>query len=216
MQLAIAEYERRIARLTAEPAADPSTVEEEIRDAFTDRRRRVDDDDQETHRQERIHEQVRQRPSLDAGAESEAKRLYRDLAKRFHPDLARTEDERSARERTMQRVNAAFQDRDLSALHSLSHEAEHTDPAFEARSTGDKFVWATREIARLDGLIESIDADLAAIRATDTHALWLRQQNGDSVIDLLAADIAEDLARERDHLAELITSYRHLIESRPQ
>ena len=35
--------------------------------------------------------------ALDADEESDAKRLYRDLAKRFHPDLARSEDERSER-----------------------------------------------------------------------------------------------------------------------
>ena len=41
VQLAIDEYERRIARLAAAPDADPATVEGEIRDAFSEQRRRV-------------------------------------------------------------------------------------------------------------------------------------------------------------------------------
>jgi len=212
VRLAIDEYERRIDRLTAAPDADPATIEDDIRAAFSEQRRRVDDDDAETRRQERLHERERQRPELDAEAESEAKRLYRELAKRFHPDLARSDEERAARELTMKRVNAAFGDRSLESLRLLAREAEILDPAFEARSIGEKLVWAIREVARLDDLIATIEADLAALRASETHALWSRQQDGEPVIDLLAADVSAELARKRDLLAELIATYRQIIE----
>ena len=142
------------------------------------------------------------------------RRLYRDLAKRFHPDLARSEEERAERARTMQRVNAVFQERDLAALRSLTRESEFTDPAFEAKLIGEKLVWAIREVARLDDLIAAIEEDLVAIRATDTYALWQRQRDGEAVIENLSADISSELSQKRDLLAELIATYRQLVEQR--
>ena len=86
----------------------------------------------------------------------------------------------------MQRVNAAFQDRDLAALRTLARESEFADPAFEAKSIGEKLVWAIREVARLDDLIAVIEAELASIRASDAYALWQRQQDGEPVIENLS------------------------------
>ncbi len=210
--LAIDEYERRISRLSAAPDADPATIEAEIRAAFAEQRGRVDADDAETRRQEHLHERERQRPELGAEAEFEAKRLYRELAKRFHPDLARSDEERAARALAMQRVNAAFHDRSLDGLQALAREAEITDPAFDARSIGEKLVWAIREVARLDDLIAAIESELAAVRAGETHALWRRQEDGEPVIELIAADVSAELTGKRDLLAELISTYRQIIE----
>ena len=213
-RLAIDEYERRIARLHADPTADPNRVEEEVRQEFADRREEVDEEAEETRRYERAFEREQARPKLEADAEEELNRLYRELAKRYHPDLARTEEERRERGPMMQRVNAAVRERDLAALRALYREAEVADPAFEARSIGEKLVWAIREVARLDEVIAGLEAEIAAVRASDTHQMWRRQEAGERVIEALEADLKGELARERDRLAELIATYRHLIERR--
>ena len=214
VRLAIDEYERRIERLTAQPDADPSEVEREINDEFASRREEVRTEDEETRRYEQAHREEQTRPRLDATSEDEAKRLYRELAKRFHPDLARTEEERSQRDRTMQRINAAFRHRDLNALRSIMLEEEIADPAFDARSIGEKLVWAIREVARLDEVISGLVADLDRCRESETRRLWVRQEQGEQVVERLEADLAAQLAVERDRLAALIGTYRHLVEHR--
>ncbi|MDP9355350.1 MAG: J domain-containing protein [Chloroflexota bacterium] len=213
-RLAIAEYERRIDRLQAVPDADPGDVERDVGREFGSRREEVRTEEEETRRYERLHRQEQERPQLNAQAEDEIRRLYRDLARRYHPDLARTDEERRRREPLMQRVNAAMRERDIAALRDLLRQAEVMDPAFEARTIGEKLVWAIREVARLDEVIADLEGELTAVRASETHRLWSRQQSGEAVIELLERDLKAKIATEQDRLAELILTYRQLLERR--
>jgi hypothetical protein len=114
----------------------------------------------------------------------------------------------------MQRVNAAMRERDLTAMRTLLSEAEVTDVAFEARSIGEKLVWAIREIARLDEVIAELERDLATLRNSDSHGLWHRQESGEQVIERLTADLKRDLASAQSQLAALVSTYRGLVEAR--
>lgn len=212
VRLAIGEYEQRITRLQTDPGTDPTEVEQEVHTIFEAQREEVRAEEEETRRYERAFAREQARPQLDADTEADLRRLYRELAKRYHPDLARTDAERQRREAVMQRVNAAFQERNLEALRTLEHEAEIQDPAFEARSIGEKLVWAIREVARLDGVIAGLETDLAAVRASDTHGLWSREEAGERVIEMLEDDLRRELVAERERLAELIATYRHLLD----
>ena len=51
--------------------------------------------------------------------DSKLKRLYRSLARRFHPDLAPDEKDRERRNRIMAQINNAYQEGDLDLLESL-------------------------------------------------------------------------------------------------
>jgi hypothetical protein len=57
------------------------------------------------------------RPNEDR--DSKLKRLYRSLARRFHPDLAPDAKDRERRNRIMAQINAAYQEGDLDLLESL-------------------------------------------------------------------------------------------------
>lgn len=213
-RLAADEYERRIARLTSDPNIGPDRVEDEVRREFADRREEVRQDQEETRRYEQAFERERERPRLDEAGESEIVRLYRELARRFHPDLARTDEERRRREPLMQRINDAFRERNLAALRALQSESAADDPAFEARSIGEKLVWAIREVARLDEVIAALETDLAELQAADSFALWQRQVAGERVLERLEEDLRRDILTARDHLADLITTYRHVLDRR--
>lgn len=213
-RLAVAEYERRIAGLTADAAADPADIERRVEGEFSARREEVRAEEAETRRQEREFRREQARPVLDADAEIDIKDLYRTLARRFHPDLARTEEERRRRGIVMRRVNAAFRDRDVEGLRAISREQEVEDPSFEARPLGDRLVWAIREVARLDGAISDLEAQLAACRMSDTHDLWTRATGGEDVMERLDRDLRAQVAVERERLAVLVATYRGLVEAR--
>ena len=51
--------------------------------------------------------------------QKEAKGLYRELARRFHPDLAETEEIRQARTEVMAEINQAYRDQDLEKLKEM-------------------------------------------------------------------------------------------------
>ncbi|MGH2531502.1 MAG: J domain-containing protein [Thermomicrobiales bacterium] len=211
VRLAIDEYERRIAWLQSHPDGDPAEAEREIEREFRTRHEEIHTEEEETRRYERAFQRDQARPKLAADAEQEVKQLYRDLAKRYHPDLARTDAERRQRETIMQQVNAAFHDRNLDGLRGLFREAEVEDPAFEMRSIGEKLVWAIREVARLDEVIADRMAVIAEARTSDTFQLLSRQQKDEAVIEMLESDLRRELAFSRDRLAELIATYRHLL-----
>jgi hypothetical protein len=89
VRLAIDEYECRIARLHADPHADPNRIEDELRQEFAARHAEGERDAEETRRYEAAFAHEQTRPRLDAGGEDEIGRLYRDLARRTH--VMRTE-----------------------------------------------------------------------------------------------------------------------------
>jgi hypothetical protein len=214
IRLAIEEYDRRIAGLTSRPDADPADVEREVHSEFSRRHEEVRNEEEETRRFEEIHHADRARPQLDGTEEDEAKRLFRELAKRFHPDLARTIEERHKREQVMRRVNEAFRARNLDMLRALMQADEIEDSVFEARSIGEKLIWAIREVARLETVAEGLLAELDRCRATEAYHLWQRQEAGETVLETLASDISREIACEQDHLAALESTYRGILEAR--
>ncbi len=212
VRVSIDEYERRIALLKGDANADPATVEQEVGAEFAGRREEVHAEEEEARRFEQAFRQEQELPRLGTDDEAEIKRLYRDLAKRHHPDLARTETDRLRREVTMQRVNAAFRSRDLDALRTILQEAEVEDPGFEARSLGEKLIWAIREVARLDGVIADLEGQIANLRANDTFSLWSRAEAGEPVIAALEKDLQTEITTMRERLAVLISTYRQILE----
>jgi len=66
----------------------------------------------------------------------------------------------------------------------------------------------------LDEVIEALENELTAVRTSDTHELWSRQEAGERVIEALEADLSVELVQERDRLAEVIATYRHLLDRR--
>ncbi len=62
--------------------------------------------------------------STTASRESELKGIYRRLARRFHPDLARTEEERLQSGHMMARINNLYRTRDLERLAALEEQTK--------------------------------------------------------------------------------------------
>lgn len=54
-----------------------------------------------------------------ASRHSHIKKLYRQLARRYHPDLAKNEEERERRTKIMSMINTAYQEQDLDSLEAL-------------------------------------------------------------------------------------------------
>ncbi len=125
--------------------------------------------------------------------EAKIKTLYRQLAKRFHPDLASTPEAKAARAGRMAEINAAYAARDWAKLQAIADEPDQPrPPAVEAprpKTRAEMVQELQREIARLDGVLAQLDHML-------THEL------SQSLVDFkLEADLARRAGR--DLLAEL-------------
>ena len=142
----------------------------------------------------------------------EAKRLYIDLAKRLHPDLARDDEERQRRERIMQRVNEAFRLRDLAGLRAVHLESIAEDPDWSERPVTDRLAWAEEELRRLDVALEEARLAMARLRGGELFRLYTRFEAGEPVFADLRIRIEERISTETRRLDRLKSSYRRLVD----
>ena len=143
---------------------------------------------------------------------AEAKRLYIDLAKRLHPDLARDDEERQRRERIMQRVNEAFRLRDLAGLRAVHLESIAEDPGWAERPVTDRLAWAEEELHRLAVALEEARLAMARLRGGELFRLYTRYESGEPVFADLKIRIEERIATETRRLDRLKSSYRRLVD----
>ncbi|MEU4076077.1 J domain-containing protein [Streptomyces venezuelae] len=133
----------------------------------------------------------------------EVRRLYRELARKAHPDLAREDDERKRREEFITRVNAAYARADEALLRELSAEWEAGPvPAQERLSESEELY------ARLEWLAQRKDMLSAWARELEESAIGAMLRMAPDDPDRLLEEIAEQLlaqVSEREtELAELV------------
>ncbi len=118
----------------------------------------------------------------------EARRLYRELARKAHPDLAREEDERQRREEFITRVNAAYARGDEAQLRELAAEWEAGPVPAEERLSESEELYA-----RLEWLAERKDMLSVMARELEESAIGAMLRMAPDDPDRLLEEIAEQL-----------------------
>lgn len=136
------------------------------------------------------------------------KRLYRELARRFHPDLGAGSVEKAYRTTIMAAVNTAYQQRDIQTLRDLAGEL---DPTAVAELDGISNAAARRlqqQLLACQRRQRRVAQQLRALRQENTAQLWRKAQQ----IDITEADnwwqviqqrLAQDVAALGDEVAKL-------------
>ncbi|MEU5214863.1 hypothetical protein AB0G79_01515 [Streptomyces sp. NPDC020807] len=118
----------------------------------------------------------------------EARRLYRELARKAHPDLAREEGELRRREEFITRVNAAYALGDEERLRELSAEWEAGPVPAEERLSESEELYA-----RLEWLAERKDMLSGVARELEESAIGAMLRMAPDDPDRLLEEIAEQL-----------------------
>ena len=137
----------------------------------------------------------------------EAQRLYRDLARRAHPDLAQDPEERQRRGVFIARVNEAYARGDVLALAVLAEEW--------AGGSGDSGTPASGSPERADWLRQRLDwltarlARVAAARAELVDSpmgqlLMLLPHDPDALLNILAEQLLESVAGRQAELDRML------------
>jgi hypothetical protein len=133
----------------------------------------------------------------------EAQRLYRDLARKAHPDLAQDEAEKERRSAFIARVNEAYAYADEDALRALSEEWE-SGPAPEEELPSEAEVL----YARLEWLAERKEklAALAVELAESAigQMMKLAPEDPDALLNEIAEQLLTQVAQREARLAELV------------
>lgn len=129
----------------------------------------------------------------------EARKLYRELARKAHPDLAQDEGERKRREEFITRVNAAYSRGDAALLRELSEEWAAGPVPEERRPSPSEELYA-----RLEWLAQRKELLTYMARELEESAIGSMLRLAPDDPDALLDDIAEQLlAQVSEKEAEL-------------
>jgi hypothetical protein len=128
----------------------------------------------------------------------ELKRLFREVAKRIHPDLATDPTDRERRTRLMAEANRAYEAGDIEALRRILDEYEDGSAENLGEGIGAELVKIIRKISQAKGRIAQIEQELETLRQ--------------SKIAKLKQDAEEAQQLGRDLLSELAKAAQKEIE----
>jgi hypothetical protein len=127
------------------------------------------------------------------------RKLFRDVAKAIHPDLARDESARDRRHTLMIEANLAYASRDEEQLRLILHAWENSPEAVLGSGPDAMRLRLTRRLAQIEEQLNALTSDLAELRDTPTWKLK-------AMVDDAAAkgkDLVRDMIRRlrRDIMA---------------
>ena len=104
----------------------------------------------------------------------DAKRLFRQLARLIHPDLAGDPKERERRTNLMVAANDAYEQGDLAALERMLEDWHASPEAVTGSGAAAELERTLRRIAQVEAGMKKIDEELAELEASAMG--WLRRR----------------------------------------
>jgi hypothetical protein len=145
-------------------------------------------------------------------ASPEMKRLYRDVAKRIHPDLTSDRDDRARRQQLMAEANQAYEQGDEAQLAKILTEYEHSPEAVKGEGPGAELVRVIRRISQARSRLSEIEAELQQVLRSDLYQLKSRldeaEKHGRDVLKEMIEKVDEQIAQARRRLDNPDTANR--------
>lgn len=153
------------------------------------------------------HGRASHEPTSPFDPPGEIKTLYRTIARRLHPDLAATDNERACRHEWMVKVNGAYQRQDSEALAALLSAWEASPESVPGTGVASDLVRVIRQIDQVRRRLDSISRAIQALQAGDLYGLYqkckTRSDVGGNPLEEMAASLADQIAAARQELAAL-------------
>ncbi|MFC1403291.1 MULTISPECIES: J domain-containing protein [Streptacidiphilus] len=139
--------------------------------------------------------------------DKEAQRLYRDLARRAHPDLAQDPAEQELRGAFIARVNEAYARGDVLALAALAEEwaGETGDNGAPAEGTPERLAWLRQRLDWLTARLRRIEETRAELVDSPMgQLLMLLPDDPDALLEVLAEQLLESVSTRQAELDRLV------------
>ncbi|MER6769188.1 J domain-containing protein [Streptomyces bacillaris] len=143
------------------------------------------------------------RPPKRVRPSEEARRLYRELARKAHPDLAQDEPERERRDEFITRVNAAYGRGDVELLKELAAEwaagpAKPLPPLSESEELYARLEWLSRRKELLTVLAKELEESAIG------SMLRMAPDDPDQLLEDIGDQLLGEVSRREAELAELV------------
>jgi DnaJ-domain-containing protein 1 len=134
----------------------------------------------------------------------EMKQLYREVAKRVHPDLTSDRDDRAKRQLLMAEANDAYERGDEAKLMSILNAYECSPEAVQGEGAGAELIRVIRRISQARGRLSEIEAEMQELLRSDLYQLKSRLDEaltlGRDVLKEMADKVEEQIAQANRRL----------------
>src|SRR5262245_40565011 len=135
------------------------------------------------------------------------KKLYREVARKFHPDLASCDQERLHRNQLMIEVNRAYEAGAEDKLEQLLEAGTSLEGIESSGAMSAEMILIVRKIAEAKEQLVALQSDVAEITGSELYKLKLRVENADAMgVDLFAdliAQVDRQITKARNRLNAL-------------
>jgi DnaJ-domain-containing protein 1 len=132
------------------------------------------------------------------------KKLYREMAKCIHPDLATDENDRARRQRFMAEANQAYEDGEEARLREILREWESSPEAVKGDGIGAELVRVIRKMAQIERRLKAIESTIAQVRSLDLYRLKAEvdraEAEGRDLLAEMASRLDEQIVAARSRL----------------
>jgi hypothetical protein len=137
-------------------------------------------------------------------ASVETKRLYREVARRVHPDLTADRNDRAKRQQLMAEANQAYERGDEQRLAKILAEYESSPEAVAGDGTGAELVRVIRRMSQMRSRLAEIEAETQALLRSDLFQLKSRvdeaQKSGRDILKEITVKVDEQIALANQRL----------------
>jgi DnaJ-domain-containing protein 1 len=122
------------------------------------------------------------------------KKLYREVAKSIHPDLANDEEDRTRRQLLMAEANCAYEEGDEARLDAILHEWESSPESVKGDGVGAELIRAIRKINQVKERLNVIEAETEQMKDSDLYQLKIKVEEA----EIEGRDLLGEMASQLD------------------
>jgi hypothetical protein len=179
------DWNAKIAELVAEAAGT-----EQARAAASEARAQADESYAAAHGEAAKAAEYSPSPEID--------KLYREVAKHIHPDLADDDADRALRTRLMAEANLARERRDADTLRKIFEEYKSSPESVRGDGTAADLQRVLRQIERISRKLAEIGAEVARLTSSEIAMLMAKVQTARSKGRDLLAEMRKDIQHKVD------------------
>lgn len=139
------------------------------------------------------------------------KSLFREAAKRIHPDFANDENDRIRRTKLMAEINEAYKAGDEKRLRRILKEWENSPENIVGDDVGAKLIRTIRQIANIQERISGLESEIKVLMETAIYRLKVKIESTNTevakVLEDMASKLDEQIVEQQQRLDKLIDVY---------
>jgi DnaJ-domain-containing protein 1 len=130
--------------------------------------------------------------------------VYREAAKKVHPDLCTDEKERARRQKIMAEINRAYEEGDEEGLKKIINDWENSPDSIKGEDVGAQLVRILRQIAQVESRLSSIASEIETLHKSYLYQLLEKveaaKKEGRDLLGEMASRLDNDISKAEKRL----------------